>query len=829
MYNEIAQMMKSNMMNKIVTLVLLTIVIPTLVAQPSSDGFYLDGVDDYIIVPNTTNINSTTTNNRTYETYFKVTSTSNRQMIFKEGAGIRAVIAYVENGYLIMGAYNRSDYNPQWQGTYYRKAISANTWYHFALVFDNAQPANASSNPMTASANTALKWYLDGVLQTELSGYQVGAHNSLRIGYKNEGLRFPTCSSWTTSGASEYCFGSIANDGGGDEYYFQGNIWGFRLWNNARSASEINDNKDALITAVGTNGLVAALDGDTLTYLNSGNTPVDVNASNISSITWSATAASGNWNTAANWDGGVVPDASKLESVVIPSSTNHPVLNSHIKVGKIQVDGSASITVNAGATLDVYYDLTNNGTITVENNASLIFRENKAVSGTGDYVVLRDSPDYTNRYFYSFWSTPITETNANIATIFPNVGGYNYYWDASPTDAFWNNDHSNMGVGRGYAFRANHYNVETARFSGTVNNGDITEPVYYTNDPDTGESGYNIIGNPYPSAIDWESFQKDNSDVIEGTLYYWRQTEAPTGDNLATDYIEYNNTGSNPLGAADGNVGTAQGFAIQAKAGGGTVTFKNTHRVVANNTQFFRPSSTGLLTSESKAVTTSHSQTDGRLSLRLSGGGLYATQLIGFIPEGTTAYDDTYDGAFINEGAGIEFYSYISDSKMSIQALPELTNTDVEVPLGYQVLSSGTYTLQIDAEYLSQDFDIILEDRYEGTFTDLRQTGYVFTTSPTEENDRFFLKAQYRNTLGIEDIDTSEVAIATLFKENRLVTITDYRDIKTVTLHDISGKQLLQNEYADNLLTPQLSQGIYLISYTTTHGTVINKKVVKKL
>ncbi|WP_157560219.1 T9SS type A sorting domain-containing protein [Kordia algicida OT-1] len=817
-------------MKRMFTIILLIVGVSTMIAQPSSDGFYLDGVDDYIVVPNTTNINSTTTNNRTYETYFKVTSTSNRQMIFKEGAGTRAVIAYVENGYLIMGAYNRADYTPQWQGTYYRKPISANTWYHFAFVFDNAQPGNATTNPMNASANTALKWYLDGVLQTELSGYQVGGHNTFRIGYKNESLRFPTCGSWTTSGTSEYCFGSISNDGGGNEYYFQGNIWGFRIWNDVRTVTEINDNKDVLISSVGTDDLVAALDGDTLTYLNSSDNPVEADASNITSITWSATAASNDWNTAANWDGGIVPDASELESVIIPSSTNYPVITSHIKVGKIQVAATASVTVNAGATLDVYYDLTNNGTITIEDDGALLSRENRNVKGSGNFIVKRDSPNYADRYFYSYWSTPVAETDATIATIFPNVGGYDYYWNASATNAFWNNDHTDMEVGRGYALRANHLDVETAVFDGTVNNGNITEPVYYTVDPDTGESGYNIIGNPYPSAIDWQSFQKDNSDVIEGTVYYWRQTDAPIGDNLASDYIEYNNTGANPLGAADGNIGTAQGFAVQAKAGGGTVTFKNTHRVVANNTQFFRPNNgtDGLITPESTVATeSSNSQTDGRLSLRMSGGGLYATQLLGFIPEGTEAYDNTYDGPFINEGASIEFYSYIIDSKMSIQALPELTNQSMEIPLGYQVVSSGTYTIQIDAEYISDDFDIVLEDRYESTFTDLRQTSYTFTTNPTEENDRFFLKVQYRNTLSVEDLIIPDDEINALFTNNVLVTVTNYKDLKTISLYDISGKKLVESEYTQALQLPKLSQGIYLVSYVSEKGKLVTKKLIK--
>ena len=98
-------------MNKFLHLILLVSAMSF--SQPSSEGMYFDGVNDNLTVPNTTNINSTTTNNRTYETYFKVTSTTSRQVIMKEGGGTRAVIIYVENGYIVLGAYNRADYNPR--------------------------------------------------------------------------------------------------------------------------------------------------------------------------------------------------------------------------------------------------------------------------------------------------------------------------------------------------------------------------------------------------------------------------------------------------------------------------------------------------------------------------------------------------------------------------------------------------------------------------------------------------------------------------------------------------------------------------------------------
>lgn len=797
-------------------------------AQPPSEGYYLDGVNDFIELNDTDNINETTINNRTIEGYFKVDDAANRQVIYKEGGTNRGIVIYVEDNYVIIGGFNRkkSDYLPRWKGTFFRAPISDNTWYHVALVFDNISvPVN---NPISASDNTNMRWYLDGTLMDARAGFEIRAHGGdINLGRSDAKLRYPNCGSWTSGGSSEYCFNNTNQSAANN--YFGGYIWGFRVWSDVRTTTEINDHKNILITTVGTDNLVAALDGDTIYYLDSDDSVVTGTGSNKTVITWSATAASTSWTTGANWVGGVAPDGTKLESVVIQSSTNYPVLTTHTEVGELTVDATASITVNADATLDVYYDVTNNGTITIENDGAFLSRENIPVSGTGDFIVKRDSPNYTNRYFYSYWSTPIDESSSTIATIFPNVGGYDYYWNASATNASWNNDHTKMEVGRGYTFRANHFNVETAIFKGKVNNGTIEEEVFYTVDSNTGESGYNIIGNPYPSAIRWESFQKDNSDEIEGTVYYWKQTQAPVGDNLASDYIEYNSTGSNPLGAADGNIGTAQGFAVQAKStGSGTVTFKNSHRVVANNDQFFRPNSNStVFIPETSNTNTANNQLNGRMSLRISGNGLYATQLLGFIPEGTKNYEERFDGTFINEGSSLEFYSYIGTDKMVIQALPELVTTDFEIPLGYQVLSSGTYTIQIDAEYLNSNFDILLEDRYKGIFTDLRQTSYTFTTTPVEENDRFFIKVQGRNTLSVEDVSTGKEQTKVFFKDNSLKIVTNRSDFKTITLYDITGKQITQRDYIESLLISELSKGIYVVKLTTDEGIIVARKILK--
>ncbi|MBC8755732.1 T9SS type A sorting domain-containing protein [Kordia sp. YSTF-M3] len=225
---------------------------------------------------------------------------------------------------------------------------------------------------------------------------------------------------------------------------------------------------------------------------------------------------------------------------------------------------------------------------------------------------------------------------------------------------------------------------------------------------------------------------------------------------------------------------------------------------------------------------TSESDTDGRISLRLAGNGSFLTLLIGFIPEGTVGHDNGFDGNFINDGAPIEFYSFLGTTRLSIQALPELTNTNVQVALGYELTAAASYTLSIDAEFLSTDFDIILEDTSQGTFTDLRQTGYTFSGVIGEVNDRFFLNLNYRSgTLSIEDLEETNTDVHAYFINDILSFQTTHTDLKTVELFNIAGKRIFSADYKNKITAQGLTDGFYIVRCTTASGARIIKKIVK--
>jgi len=241
---------------KNITLILCLSVLFLNAQPPTEGGIEFNGIDEYILIPDSDNINETEVRNRTIETYFKVDDATNLQTFYKEGGNVNSIKFMVENGYLLVGTYRNSG-GPN-ELIYFRKPIQDNTWYHVALVLDNA---------------STLDFYLDGVLQDSRPNFfAIPRHpGDFELGRTSTNTRYPNCDTWTAAGTSEYCLDNIS-DNDPTVRYFGGHMWGFRIWDVVRTGTEINDNKDILITDTTTppgSDIIAYLDGDSLTYLDS--------------------------------------------------------------------------------------------------------------------------------------------------------------------------------------------------------------------------------------------------------------------------------------------------------------------------------------------------------------------------------------------------------------------------------------------------------------------------------------------------------------------------------------------------------------------------------
>lgn len=225
-------------MKSILTIVLLIFSLCVFTQPAVDEGMYFNGIDAYNHIPNTPYINGGVAN-KTVELSFKADGVTNRQVLYEEGGTVNAaVVIYIEAGFIVVGEYKFTGAGAP-KSLFYRSSIAAATWYHVAITLG------------TTGGVTTLKWYLNGVLQSEpdvpdAAAFSLPEHlGDINLGKSGDGLRYPA--TWTVNKSS-------GNSGNANtaidtsDNFFTGLIWGFRVWNAVpRTQAQINDNKNTII------------------------------------------------------------------------------------------------------------------------------------------------------------------------------------------------------------------------------------------------------------------------------------------------------------------------------------------------------------------------------------------------------------------------------------------------------------------------------------------------------------------------------------------------------------------------------------------------------
>jgi len=441
-----------------------------------------------------------------------------------------------------------------------------------------------------------------------------------------------------------------------------------------------------------------------------------------------------------------------------------------------------TITVASGGALEVGQDFENNGQVTIQSGGTLINME--STLGTGTVTMIRNTTFDASTGKYSFVSSPIA--NAQIAELGAVVyqydetvpyetsgaaGGARYVSPGAPTTL--------MATGKGYASAY----TGTVAFAGAPNTGDLSVSISKTDHSiasgDATEDpfeGFNLVGNPYPSAIDLNDFLTANSSDIEGSIWLWDDDNAAgtKGDN--SDFITINSMGSVSGGTRssdwNGYIGAMQGFFVQVKqsssAGVHSVDFNNSMRSSANNADgnFFR--------SQDEKSTL-------KLSLTSIDGTLYDETLIGFANDAAVKKTAKYDAVKLQSGT-TGFYSFKDDTKLAIQGLPVGLNAVVR--LGANLLGeSNEYQIAIE-EVSNIDELIFLKDHDTGKVWDLRAGPYSFKSSREVNHDRFGLFI----TEEISGLDEELSSVSWTITEGNISVSGLSSQQARITIVDLAGK-----------------------------------------
>jgi hypothetical protein len=372
-------------------------------------------------------------------------------------------------------------------------------------------------------------------------------------------------------------------------------------------------------------------------------------------------------------------------------------------------------------------------------------------------------------------------------------------------------------------------------FTGKVNNGLITQNVSLSTNHSTNTDDYNLLGNPYPSAISADAFITANPN-IQGTIYLWTHVgdlsisnPGPGLYNYSTDdYAMYNLTGGVSVGVAANNalssndkptgcVSSGQGFFVGVYDTS-PIVFNNAMRSKSfDNTNFYR---------------TSIEAEKDRIWLNLQNkDGMFSQQLIGYFDNATLGFDRGYDGIVSPTTNYISFYSILNRDQYRIQGRPTFNENDI-VPLGYSSAVADTFTIAIDTkegQLRSRSTDIYIEDKLLNVIHDLNQSPYSFKTEKGTFNDRFVLR--YLNpALGISDLEAIANNITVAANGNQIQVKSTPLIIKDLTIYTVLGKVIVDYKNVNNneLNIPKrtIDQQFLLIKITMSNGQSVIRKMI---
>jgi hypothetical protein len=211
-----------------------------------------------------------------------------------------------------------------------------------------------------------------------------------------------------------------------------------------------------------------------------------------------------------------------------------------------------------------------------------------------------------------------------------------------------------------------------------------------------------------------------------------------------------------------------------------------------------------------------------------SAAGEFSQTAVGYMTNATQGVD-AYDGKFFNEGP-IAITSYLDQTDYTIQgrALP-FEPSDV-VPLNVKVTTAGSYSIAIDhvdGLFATGTQDILLKDNLNGTYTNLNNGSYTFTTAAGTFNNRFELV--YQTALSTVNPVLSESNVIVYKQNNNVVINTGIATMASVKAYDMRGRLLVEKNNI-NASETQLNLGttnqVVLLQITSTDGVVVTKKVV---
>ncbi|WP_028981486.1 T9SS type A sorting domain-containing protein [Sporocytophaga myxococcoides] len=497
-------------------------------------------------------------------------------------------------------------------------------------------------------------------------------------------------------------------------------------------------------------------------------------------------------------------------TVTFRSSEAQIISGSPLTVKDIYVINTAGVTNQTSITIKgalVLYS----GTFNTSNNV-LLDLNTGYVSRFGSGVLagkIKIKKNISgNEFGYHHVSFPLTNVTlselADNATI--EKGGYSWIYTYNELDKHKSADSGWVPVSglstplvntSGYTF---YFNKPTSLdLSGNYTNtsSPLKLNVTNTNSGDPQSDGWNLIGNPFPSPINWTLDSGWAKTNVNNAIYIW--------DTKAGKYRTYINgvslNGGSPI------IPSMQSFFIKASTGLKPSLSVNKK---AFNTQSNPAVTRTAITSTGLRISVANNNGSDETLVRLSA-------------DADTSFNEEFDAyKLLNSGNCPSIFTQLNGVDYAVNSIAEEFNS-VEIPLVVSAASAGNYLISVsDLGSIGDEYNIFLTDKQFDKTQNLRTSpNYSVYINQNENPERFYLTLEKARTDVVTGVNGGPSKNLSLYCFDKKIFINLPESANTslnLSISDVSGNQVLDNKelpIGDSTIVynvADLKPGMYLVS-----------------
>ena len=580
-------------------------------------------------------------------------------------------------------------------------------------------------------------------------------------------------------------------------------------------AVTITSENTSLATVSGTTATIVGAGSGNIYVNQAGNT--DYNAATQGSqllsvdgsATWTGNGGT-DWNTAANWSALETPVITN--DVTIPTGkANYPLVTNSAAspavckilaiYGNLAIAPGGALTVNGA----LYNSSGSPGGLLIQSDAtgtgSLLHSSNNVPGTIQRYITGSAS---LSDMVYHLVSVPLYSASDPTSNLF--LGSYLFLFSEN------NNDWINLGTStatsleyrRGYMVYYPGIS-HTYSFAGMMNGGSGTVNAL-TNYSGAGK-GFNLIPNPYPSAIDWLASGGWNKVNVDNAVYVWNSGTS------TSNYASFIN-GAGTLGGSQ-YISPGQSFFVHANGNSPSVDMANGVRV-HNPVSFLK---------NNEAI-------PDLLKIHADAASASDEIVIRFADGATSGFDGEWDAFKMTGGENAPQLSSVTtdDINLAINSLP-LSAEPVTVPLDFTFNASSDVTFTASGiESFNPASGIYLEDKTLNKMVNLRQEPvYTFSYPSGSATDRFIL--HFNGVTGVQENNASASGRAFISNGRIYLELPSMQgQLANITLYNAIGQVIRsQNQMINGIssIEASLAKGIYIVHVATANQNFVTKVINK--